>query len=851
MPDERGTVRNGLLGDCAWPSKNQASCTFIVMVAFIAGSLYMVPGVGNVIPGDRKFLSGRHLSTAHSGTEPNGGACASCDADPQPASAKVLDGAWAPRSHIFDQFTIEEADDIKAYVTDTLRLTDPSTIPDGSPGPQPTQDILYRIEPMPPPKAAAVAYLDGHGPEPERFAHVITYRGTASPRDIMEYRVGPLPVSNTTTTIALRAPGEIPFVKHPVDSISGGWGQEAVGKGAFELKDIFLSMTGGYCYASWVEDVSDLPEPSNVTAFDARGIPVQRHPCDWTFLSWLEYPVLQKDMMKRVALIKWQFVPEGRGGEEAYLHPLPLSFKMDQTDPNPSLWRNFDFEYCHQGPFDTAAALLEAFSDGSITRCSAPAFGTPGYDYTWATTDPRRLRAGNVEPGPRQYSPRGLRFAISSTRHTGRRFRWFGWEGHVTLRGDTGIALHDVTYKGRRILYELSHQDMYVSYSGYGGDGQTFYLDSAFGIGQNTRALKRGYDCPWNSAYLGSELQYGTAGAARQEDVICMFEDDMASPTWRHTHVGDSRGPHADGARAVEFVVRTVATIGNYDYMFDVRFKRDASIEVKVTMAGYMSTLFFDPGGGTRRDTPFGTRVHTNVLANLHDHLSGWKVDLDVAGVNNTFLTQTVKAGTFAEALKDVDPGAEAPGWISEPVLKYISTRRPDKEVGLVMNASQPTVWQFVNEKETNAWGMPRGYVIQSGVTTAQLLPPQHPLTKAAAWTKYHLAVTRSKDNEYRSHASMYDFFNPADAIVNLDNYLDGESVTNTDLIGWVTIGVQHIPRAEDVPLISNFGANFYIKPWNYFDSMEAIDTDSDDTDEWESCLPDLEGAKTYKWSFN
>lgn len=59
MPDERGTVRNGLLGDCAWPSKNQASCTFIVMVAFIAGSLYMVPGVGNVIPGDRKFLSGR------------------------------------------------------------------------------------------------------------------------------------------------------------------------------------------------------------------------------------------------------------------------------------------------------------------------------------------------------------------------------------------------------------------------------------------------------------------------------------------------------------------------------------------------------------------------------------------------------------------------------------------------------------------------------------------------------------------------------------------------------------------------------------------------------------------------
>lgn len=40
---------------------------------------------------------------------------------------------------------------------------------------------------------------------------------------------------------------------------------------------------------------------------------------------------------------------------------------QSHPDPNPSLWRNFDFEYCHQGPFDTAAALLEAFSDGSIT----------------------------------------------------------------------------------------------------------------------------------------------------------------------------------------------------------------------------------------------------------------------------------------------------------------------------------------------------------------------------------------------------------------------------------------------------------------------------------------------------
>lgn len=39
-----------------------------------------------------------------------------------------------------------------------------------------------------------------------------------------------------------------------------------------------------------------------------------------------------------------------------------------------------------------------------------------------------------------------------------------------------------------------------------------------------------------------------------------------------------------------------------------------------------------------------------------------------------------------------------------------------------------------------------------------------------------------------------------------------GESIVMEDLVAWVTIGVQHVPRSEDVPLISNFGANFFIK---------------------------------------
>jgi Copper amine oxidase, enzyme domain len=55
-----------------------------------------------------------------------------------------------------------------------------------------------------------------------------------------------------------------------------------------------------------------------------------------------------------------------------------------------------------------------------------------------------------------------------------------------------------------------------------------------------------------------------------------------------------------------------------------------------------------------------------------------------------------------------------------------------------------------------------------------QLLPPSHPLTKAGAWTKYHLAVTRRKDSEPRSVASRYDTYIPGKPFVSLDDFIDG-----------------------------------------------------------------------------
>ena len=40
-----------------------------------------------------------------------------------------------------------------------------------------------------------------------------------------------------------------------------------------------------------------------------------------------------------------------------------------------------------------------------------------------------------------------------------------------------------------------------------------------------------------------------------------------------------SAGRRVDGIRRAVLVVRTIATVGNYDYIYSIRFKPDGSIE--------------------------------------------------------------------------------------------------------------------------------------------------------------------------------------------------------------------------------------------------------------------------------
>lgn len=118
-------------------------------------------------------------------------------------------------------------------------------------------------------------------------------------------------------------------------------------------------------------------------------------------------------------------------------------------------------------------------------------------------------------------------------------------------------------FRGERIIYELSPQEAMAQYTGDDPhQGSTVWLDSAFGMGGNVGELVIGYDCPYDAIYLDATVH--ESGSSTRRNAICVFEREGGRPLSRHTgHQKDEMGV----VRGYELVVRTISTVGNYDYL--------------------------------------------------------------------------------------------------------------------------------------------------------------------------------------------------------------------------------------------------------------------------------------------
>ena len=200
---------------------------------------------------------------------------------------------------------------------------------------------------------------------------------------------------------------------------------------------------------------------------------------------------------------------------------------------------------------------------------------------------------------------------------------------YLSFNADLGVQLHDITYKGERIIYELGLQEALAHYASASDPWQASnaYLDSTYGFGRFAWQLVSGFDCPAYATYLNTSYYSGETTHTHPSS-ICLFEFDTGHPIQRHT-----TPLYVSVTKNIGFIVRSVSTIGNYDYLFDYEFFLDGSIHIVVRASGYIQSSFWTSSMDGGRD---GFHIHDHLGGSLHDHVLNYKIDLDVLGTRNS-----------------------------------------------------------------------------------------------------------------------------------------------------------------------------------------------------------------------
>ena len=201
---------------------------------------------------------------------------------------------------------------------------------------------------------------------------------------------------------------------------------------------------------------------------------------------------------------------------------------------------------------------------------------------------------------------------------------------YISFSRDLGMQLHDIHYKGERIIYEVGLQEAVAHYASASDpfQGSNAYLDSVYGFGVSTFQLVSGFDCPAYATYLNTSF-FTEEDTHIHPSSLCLFEFDTGYPIQRHT-----APPYVSVTKNIQFIVRTMTTVGNYDYMFDYEFYLDGSIHVTVRASGYIQSSYYT----TNFPPSDGFHIHDHLAGSMHEHVLNYKLDLDVAGTANSLV---------------------------------------------------------------------------------------------------------------------------------------------------------------------------------------------------------------------
>jgi primary-amine oxidase len=270
-----------------------------------------------------------------------------------------------------------------------------------------------------------------------------------------------------------------------------------------------------------------------------------------------------------------------------------------------------------------------------------------------------------------------------------------------------------------------------------------------------------------------------------------------------------------DSRRRRDLVLRMITTFGNYDYALDWAFMQDGTIKVGVGATGSIDvkgarsrTAAEDTDG---RDRRYGHFVAENTVGVNHDHYFCFRLDMDVDGVENSFLTEELKA----QKVTSDTPRKSV--WVVESKVAKV-----EQEGQLQMMMEHPALWRVVNPNVKGPLGYPVGYEIAPGHNAISLMSGDDYPQRRAGFIDHQLWVTPYRPEERYAAG---DYPTQSHGGDGLPAWTKGNRpIENTDIVVWYTMGFHHVPRPEDWPIMPAAWHEFELRPFDFFARNPAVD---------------------------
>ncbi len=410
---------------------------------------------------------------------------------------------------------------------------------------------------------------------------------------------------------------------------------------------------------------------------------------------------------------------------------------------------------------------------------------------------------------------------------------WRNWRFRYGFNLREGLVLYQIAVndgvKWRSVVYRASVSETLTSYL----DPSSFWSwlevldEGGGGLGYDSLAVRPGREVPDAATALNVLLPNPTRPnfSSTYDRRIYIYERDGGNLMYYR------QGDRTAHARAKELVVGFFASLGNYDYGFNWVFKQDGSFAFEVELAGEVLTKFVEAkkcqtcatsangtgsdghGPEARGDDRYGTLVYPNVVALNHQHWFNLRLDFDIDGTQNAVMENNIRR---------VDRDDPRKGPDGEPAFTETHTvfaRAVDAKRDADHETSRS--WTVYNPASVNQLGRPAGYMIMSGENGMAEFPMRRE-KGTVGFAFHHLWVTPLRDRELYA-AGAYPDQAKNDYRDTLYHYANDDSIYDKDIVVWYSLGMTHVPRVEDYPLMSDVKLGVSFLPDGFFSRNPAL----------------------------